>query len=206
MRVSKLIFILFVAFWLPSGAWADTAEDARGILSRGGDAVVESLGELGAVSPASAAAVIEQVARQQPRMLPETLQAISVRMDDPEAFAQALADAEARLADEPALQAALRAAGANTRTVSANREDCPGRSCDNNERRGESPDPRGPPGNGPQNPPSSEPFLEVALDAALLGTEAGVSTEVECLEIGCDIEIGLDVEPAPPLDSPASPM
>lgn len=205
MYAIKFLFLVFTACWASSPAWADTADDAQAILAEGGDTVVETLAELGAESPESAAVVIEQVARRQPRMLPEVLQAISSRMDDPEAFAQALAAAEQALADDPSLQAALRAARAGTHTASGNREHCPGRSCENGNRRGEPPDPRGPPKGNP-GPPSSEPIIRVNLDVAVLGTEAGVSTELECLQIGCDLDVGLEVNPAPPLDPPASPM
>lgn len=204
MYAIKFLFLVVAVCSVSSLAWADTADDAQAILAEGGDTVVETLAELGAVSPESAAVVIEQVARRQPRMLPEVLQAISFRMDDPEAFDQAVSAAEQALADDPSLQVALRAARGRTQTAFANRENCPGRSCENGGRRGEPPDPRGPPeGNGP---PSSEPVFRVNLDVAILGTEAGVSTELECLQIGCDLDVGLEVNPAPPLDPPASPM
>lgn len=206
-RITRPILLLMMA-WISTAAWSDTAAEVERVFAAGDDIdMVEALVALASESRESAATVFDIVARRHPRVVCETVQGAAVRLDDEENFAVAVKQAENRLKDDPPARRTLRRCAEERHTLAfgGHRSCSAGATdCSSSDRIGESPNPASSPGTG--GPPSSNPLLRVQLALSLLVIDAGTSAEVECLEVGCDIAVGLEVEPGPLLDPPASPM
>lgn len=206
MNKIALPALVMAMAWIPTAAWSDTASEVEKILAAGDDIdKIEALVGLASESRESAATVFDMVARSQPRLVCETVQGAAVRLDDEENFAKAIKQAEGNLEDDPPARRTLRQCADQRKTLAfGGHRSCSagGPNCNSSNRIGEDPNPGSP--SGPSNPVN--PFLRVQLDLPLLLVNAGASAEVECLELGCDIAVGVEVTPGSLLDPPASPM
>lgn len=164
----KIVGLSVVLGFFAPVLWAQDAsirDSASAILAENADDAVEQLVDLGSDSVAAAAVVIEVVAAQRPRILPEVMLGLSAVMSVAD-FQAAANMAAALLGEAPGLRVAELssqiAAGDSAAIYSNEQGEGRGRG-QGEERRSETAnnveDGRGPPSGNPGRPPEQEPSL-----------------------------------------------